>query len=214
MRAPFYAKHGVPMLTFPTQNTLNAANKITGKRGDIALPVDFVGLHNIAKHCIYMKEAFDAALLTVEDLISQHKQHFLDPPLSHASAQANLPDSTAQENLPDTIAKRQALATQNMLKLKHSFFQSTKLRVASLETRIGNIIALVSYAVTTEDSVRRCRSKVVVVKHQCQDFTNSQTASCSAEARAGGPRNSGNTFERHFRMTRFKNKRLTMPFSR
>jgi hypothetical protein len=168
------------MLTFPTQDTLNAANKITEKRGDVAQPVDFVGLHNIAKHCIYMKEAFDAALLTVEDLISQHKQHFLDHPLSHATAQANLPDRTAQENLPDHTAKKQALATLNMLKLKHGFFQSTKLRVASLETRIGNIIALVSYAVTTEG---RCRTKVLSSSTNAKISTNSQAGSCGAEAR-------------------------------
>ena len=112
-------------------------------------PVDFVGLHNIAKHCIYMREAFEAVLLTVDDLISQHMQYFPYFPLSNTTAPANLLDPIA----------RQALATQNMLKHKRSFFESTKLRIASLETRIGNIIALVSYAVTSEDLVRRCRSK-------------------------------------------------------
>lgn len=102
----------------------------------MAPQVDFVGLYNIAKHCIYMKEAFEAVLLTVEDLISQHKQYFLDAPLSHAATPANLPNPAAE---------RQALATQNMFKHKRGFFGSTKLRIASLETRIWNIIALVSY---------------------------------------------------------------------
>jgi len=118
------------------QNTLNSTNKITGNRGEKAPPIDFVGLHNIAKHCIYMKEAFEAVLLTVEDLISQHKQYFLGPTLSNAPAPATLPNATAE---------RQALATQNMLKHKRGFFGSTKLRIVSLETRIGNIIALVSF---------------------------------------------------------------------
>jgi len=124
------------MLTFQIQNTLNSWNKIAGKRGDMAPPVDFVGLHNIAKYCIYMKEAFEAMLLTVDDLVSQHKQYFLD------SAFSSVPASTSW---PSPTAKRQALATQNMLKHKRGFFESTKLRIASLEKRIGNIIALVSF---------------------------------------------------------------------
>ena len=107
-------------------------------------PVDFVDLHNIAKHCIYMREAFEAMLLTIEDLVCQHKQHFLDSSISHATASANL---------HDPIAVTDALATQNMLKHKRSFFESTKLRIASLETRIENIIALVSYSVKSVQTI-------------------------------------------------------------
>ena len=79
---------------------------------------DIVGLHNVAKHCVYLKEAFEAILLTVEALINQH-----------------------QENFPQTRDTREITS---LLRYKMGLFRGVNLRLASLEKRVGNIISLVS----------------------------------------------------------------------
>lgn len=111
-------------------------NKIKEYRGSGAMRVDFLGLHNVAKHCAHLKEGFYAMLLTNNDLISQHSQYFRSPISSPPSSS---PHSSASSPTPDTQSSRNFLVTQNMLKHKRGFFQSTSLRIV-------NIINLVSYA--------------------------------------------------------------------
>jgi len=84
----------------------------------ISSPQEFVGLHNVAKHCIYMQEAFDAMLLTIDDMLTQHARLF----------------EKAQHKE----------TTQSMLKHKRGLFNSVKLRLASLDKRTQNIITLVT----------------------------------------------------------------------
>jgi hypothetical protein len=79
---------------------------------------DLVGLHNIAKHCVYLKEAFDAILLTIEDLFEQHLEIF-----------------------PKTQERQ---STSSMLKYKMGLFRSVNLRLASLDKRVANILSLVN----------------------------------------------------------------------
>ncbi|OXV08122.1 hypothetical protein Egran_04113, partial [Elaphomyces granulatus] len=93
---------------------------------------DFVGLHNVAKHCIYLKEAFAAIDHTQEELSLQHQEYFRPPPPSQLSHHYR--------------------ATRNMLKHKRGLFKSTSLRVESLNRRIGNIINLAFNLVTAKDS--------------------------------------------------------------
>jgi len=78
---------------------------------------DLVGLHNVAKHCIYLKEAFDAILLTIEDLFQQHLEIF-----------------------PQTQERQ---STSSMLKYKMGLFHAVNLRLASLDKRVANILSLV-----------------------------------------------------------------------
>ncbi|KAF4624295.1 hypothetical protein G7Y89_g13879 [Cudoniella acicularis] len=78
---------------------------------------DFVGLHNVAKYCIYLKEAFNAIALTTEDLISQHDRLF-----------------KTEEDADTTGA---------MLRHKGGFFKSINLRLDSLSKRTDNVINLV-----------------------------------------------------------------------
>jgi hypothetical protein len=85
---------------------------------------DFVGLHNVAKHCIYLKEAFAAIDYTQEELRLQHQEYFKPP----------------SQELPSHHYR----ATWNMLKHKRGLFKSTSLRVESLNKRVENIINLVS----------------------------------------------------------------------
>jgi hypothetical protein len=127
------------LLIWRLQSTLNSVNRITEYRG-LELGFDFVGLHNVAKHCVYLKEGFDAMLLAHDDLISQHSQYF--HPLSSSPS---LSPPLASSSTPDARSSHQFLATENMLKHNRSLFRSTGLRIASLEKRIANIINLVSY---------------------------------------------------------------------
>jgi hypothetical protein len=79
-----------------------------------------VSLHNAAKYCIFLKEAFDSILLTVDDVIDDHDEFFgkLHP----------------------------ADVTRSMLKHKRGLFKSTNLRLASLHMRTQNLINLVRCA--------------------------------------------------------------------
>lgn len=79
---------------------------------------DIVGLHNVAKHCVYLREAFDAMLLTVENLVEQHLRIF-----------------------PETLERQ---STSSMLKHKLGLFRSVNLRLASLDKRVANILSLVN----------------------------------------------------------------------
>ena len=107
-----------------SQDLLSSAQQIKADRETGARDSDFVGLHLVAKHCIYLKEALAAIDRTQEDLSLQHKEYF-EPPSS----------------MNDWYHFR---ATQNMLKHKRGLFRSTGLRIESLDRRVGNIINLVS----------------------------------------------------------------------
>jgi len=81
--------------------------------------MDFVGLHNVAKHVIYLQEASEAALSTVQSLREHHEQDIKD------------------RHTPVTDG------VQDALRYRQSLFQSTQLRLKSLDRRMQNIIALV-----------------------------------------------------------------------
>jgi Mg2+ and Co2+ transporter CorA len=89
---------------------------------------DFQGLHNLAKHTIYLRENCEAALATIDDLRDHHKAMFGERV------------SPAQED------------TRQGLKYQKSLFQSTQRRLASLESRISNLVQLSFHIVTQGDS--------------------------------------------------------------
>ncbi|KAM0723999.1 hypothetical protein Q7P37_000990 [Cladosporium fusiforme] len=90
---------------------------------------DFAKLHDIAKHGIYLSEAATAAGLEMASLIS------------HLQA-ASRPSDT----------KRLSQATISKFQYQMVAFQSTKLRLSSLEKRIANVISLSFNLVTQRDS--------------------------------------------------------------
>jgi hypothetical protein len=83
---------------------------------------DFVGLYNIAKHCTYLREGFDAALETMADITSQHQREEL------------------------IIQCPEKDTTRSMLSHQKGLFKSTSLRLGSLNSRIQSIISLVGFA--------------------------------------------------------------------
>ncbi|KAL8855914.1 MAG: hypothetical protein Q9178_007480 [Gyalolechia marmorata] len=85
---------------------------------------DFVGLHNIAKHIIHLKEGADAAHLTTTHLQAFHQGLLEQPPQG--------PHATRVMRL-----------TNQMLAQKTVQFEVWKLRMTSLEQRMQNIINLV-----------------------------------------------------------------------
>ncbi|KFY83638.1 hypothetical protein V498_07911 [Pseudogymnoascus sp. VKM F-4517 (FW-2822)] len=93
--------------------------------------MDFVGLHNVAKHIIFLKEGSDAILLTLENMLAHHK-HLLE---------------TGSSSGADAWE-----ATQVRLKYKDGLFQSVSLRVTSLDKRMQNIINLSFNLATQQDS--------------------------------------------------------------
>lgn len=78
-------------------------------------PVDFPGLHNAFKHCTYLLEAVRAASKTL-DAMSDHLE------------------STSTSDLTK--------GTADSLRYRKRTFQSTALRLESLEKRMSNIISL------------------------------------------------------------------------
>ncbi|KAL8777237.1 MAG: hypothetical protein Q9213_007950 [Squamulea squamosa] len=86
---------------------------------------DFVGLHNIAKHIIYLKENADAALLTIGHLQDFHRDLLKRPP----QGQAAIPTMRL---------------TSQMLAQKAVQFEVWKLRMSSMQQRMQNIINLVA----------------------------------------------------------------------
>ncbi|KAH8659244.1 hypothetical protein BGZ60DRAFT_414873 [Tricladium varicosporioides] len=77
---------------------------------------DFVGLHNVAKHCIFLKEAFNAIAITTHEVEGQHERLF-----------------KSDEDIETTRA---------MLRHKRSLFKSVNVRLDSLTKRTDNTINL------------------------------------------------------------------------
>ncbi|GFF58026.1 hypothetical protein IFM62136_03646 [Aspergillus lentulus] len=92
----------------------------------------FTGLHNVSKHILFLQESAEATLLTLRNL-SGHHGRILE----------TVPD-------PDRHATETA---QGMLAHAETQFQSTSLRLKSLEKRMDNIIAL-SFHLVTQDGNR------------------------------------------------------------
>ncbi|KAF2826166.1 hypothetical protein CC86DRAFT_370248 [Ophiobolus disseminans] len=90
--------------------------------------LNFQGLHNLAKHTIYLRENCEAALATMSDLRDHHKATCGDRP------------TQSQE------------CTKQALKYQETLFQSTQRRLASLDARISNLVQLSFHIVTQGDS--------------------------------------------------------------
>ncbi|KAN0101465.1 hypothetical protein V8E51_011975 [Hyaloscypha variabilis] len=110
--------------SFPLQNVLSHATL-----GSIAGRMDFAGLHNVSKHITHLREGADAALLTLNRLIKHVER-----------STKNSTSETASEQTRDSLEHCQTL------------FQSTKLRLLSLESRMANVINLSFHLVTQQDS--------------------------------------------------------------
>lgn len=80
--------------------------------------LDFAGIHNLSKHCIYLRENCESALATLGDLRDHHKAVTGDTP------------NDLQE------------ATKQSFKYQKTLFQSTQRRLTSLDARMANIIEL------------------------------------------------------------------------
>ncbi|KAG7001424.1 hypothetical protein G7Y79_00031g065390 [Physcia stellaris] len=94
---------------------------------------DFVGLHKMAKHIIYLKEGADAAILILSHLQKFHEKLLARPP-------------QGDEALPIMHL------TDQMLGQKAVQFEVWQLRMASTEQRMQNIINLSFNVVTQHDS--------------------------------------------------------------
>ena len=107
----------------------SALNSVGQESSPHVEATDFATLHEIAKHGIYMSEAAAAAVLEMEMVIS----HLED--LSSNPSSANLRSATISH-----------------FHYQKSSFQSTQLRLASLDKRIANVISLSFNLVTQRDS--------------------------------------------------------------
>lgn len=116
----------VPFL-IDIQQTLELAATPSRARKERLL--DFQGLHNIAKHNIYLRENFESALATLGDLRDHHNSVLGETPN------------------PSQAATKQALKYQKTL------LQSTQRRLESFDRRIANVIQLSFNIVTQGDSL-------------------------------------------------------------
>lgn len=109
------------------QQTLELAATPSRARKERLL--DFQGLHNIAKHNIYLRENFESALATLGDLRDHHNSVIGKTP------------NPSQE------------ATKQALKYQKTLLQSTQRRLESFDRRIANVIQLSFNIVTQGDSL-------------------------------------------------------------
>ncbi|KAA8619916.1 CorA Mg2+ and Co2+ transporter [Pyrenophora tritici-repentis] len=107
--------------------TLELATK-PGQATEKLPKTHFTGLHNLAKHTVYLRENCDAALATLDDFSNHHKTVVGESPN------------------PSQKFARQAL------KYRKTLFESTQRRLSSLDARISNIIQLSFHIVTQGDS--------------------------------------------------------------
>lgn len=103
-----------------------ARNPVKATQG--ALEGHFTGLHNLAKHNIYLRENCEAALATLNGLSSHHETVIGKSPSHHQKF------------------------TQQALKYRKTLFESTQRRLTTLDARISNIIQLSFNTVTQGDS--------------------------------------------------------------
>jgi hypothetical protein len=122
---------GVKQFLIPIQQTLEMAT--TPGRVTKEL-LDFQGLHNLAKHNIYLHENCESALATLDDLRDHHNSTLGGRP------------TPPQEY------------TKQALKYQKTLFQSTQRRIASVDRRIENIIQL-SFNIATQGDSRLMQSE-------------------------------------------------------
>ncbi|KAB8067758.1 hypothetical protein BDV29DRAFT_196188 [Aspergillus leporis] len=89
----------------------------------------FTGLHNLAKHVIYLQESSDAVLLTVKKLSMRHLSLIEEAPSENRQAMKN---------------------TAGMLTQIETQLETANLRLRSLEKRMKNVISLSFHLVTQE----------------------------------------------------------------
>jgi hypothetical protein len=124
------------------KSTLELAE--AGRRGTfpetLNSQMDFAGLHDMSKHCIYLLEGLEAATSTL-DAMSKHLQ---------------------SSKIMGTATSSLAAATINALNYRKRTFESTHLRVRSLEKRMANISSLSFHLVAQHGSeIMRNDSKVM-----------------------------------------------------
>ncbi|KAL8919411.1 MAG: hypothetical protein Q9208_006789 [Pyrenodesmia sp. 3 TL-2023] len=113
------------------RTALDVAASLTSSGGDGRH--DFVGLHNVAKHIIFLKESSEAASMTISHLQDFHLGLLKNPPQGQ--------DATSTMHM-----------TRQMLGQKAVQFEVWTLRMTSLQQRMQNIINLSFNVVTQHDS--------------------------------------------------------------
>jgi hypothetical protein len=104
--------------------------------------MDFAGLHDMSKHCIYLLEGLEAASSTLDAMIKHQET----------------------SDVTGAATSKPTAATINALNYRKRTFESTHLRVRSLEKRMANISSLSFHLVTQHDSeIMRDDSKVMRV---------------------------------------------------
>ena len=108
--------------------TLNQAKHANSTERHSESAIDFAVLHNMSKHCVHMNEVVDAAILAL---------------------------SAMNVHLEGMQSRTNATTSTNViyaLRYRIMMFQSTQLRLRSLEKRMTNIISLSFNLVTQKDS--------------------------------------------------------------
>ena len=102
--------------------------------------MNFAGLHDMTKHCIYLLEGLEAATSTL-DAMTRHLE---------------------SSDVIGAATSKLTAATINALNYRKRTFESTHLRVRSLEKRMANISSLSFHLITQHDSeIMRDDSKVM-----------------------------------------------------
>jgi len=105
----------------------------------------FVELHNLAKHAIHLGEAIESSLLTVDGLLARVKVAASGPSSISRTGSSNSGITLTQNEVHQQLRDR--------LEYRKSLFQSTKLRLGSLQKRVQNSIELSFNLLTQQDSL-------------------------------------------------------------
>jgi hypothetical protein len=95
------------------------------KRKSSGYDVDFSRLHNLEKLVIHLKEGCDAVIETAKSIQKAHSDLFKESHFRDVAPHPAIP------------------ATEKDLEYLLSAFQSLRLRITSVETRVANVINLV-----------------------------------------------------------------------
>jgi hypothetical protein len=127
--------------------------------------LDFVRLHNVAKHVIHLLESSEAAIQTIKCMQSAHQKLLsgeehtanLDTIVRalnriQGSAQ-DISTSSKDDNSKSVLENFVRRETESNLHYIMGLFQSTNLRLRSLEKRMNNTVNLVRYSTLEAESV-------------------------------------------------------------
>lgn len=143
-----HVRRAMPRKTVvPTQLTRRKQTLASGNSKKSMITKDmFIGLHNLAKHMTHLAEAIQSCSSVAEEILSRVKTAEPGPGYGLSRTGSGGSSSTLS---PNEVHQQ----LRDCIQYRRSLFQSTNLRLASMQKRVENTINLSFNLVTQQDSV-------------------------------------------------------------